>query len=76
MSEQTPAGQTCEFVRLEVADGIGTIRLDRPKMNALSTQLQDEIGIVAQQAAEHPEVHAVIVYGGAVSYTHLRAHET
>ena len=28
MSEQTPAGQTCEFVRLEVADGIGTIRLD------------------------------------------------
>ena len=64
MSEQTPAGQTCEFVRLEVADGIGTIRLDRPKMNALSTQLQDEIGIVAQQAAEHPEVHAVIVYGG------------
>lgn len=64
MSDQTPAEQTCEFVRLEVADGIGTIRLDRPKMNALSTQLQDEIGIVAQQAAEHPEVHAVIVYGG------------
>ena len=25
-----------EFVRVEVADGIATIRLDRPKMNALS----------------------------------------
>ena len=23
-----------EFVRLEVADGVGTIRVDRPKMNA------------------------------------------
>ncbi|SNC71782.1 short chain enoyl-CoA hydratase [Kytococcus aerolatus] len=56
--------QITELVRLEVADGIGTIRLDRPKMNALSVQLQDEIAIVAQQAAEDPEVHAVVVYGG------------
>ena len=32
-----------EFVRLEVADGVGTIRLDRPKMNALSIQVQQEI---------------------------------
>ena len=27
-----------EFVRLEVADGIGTIRLDRPPVNALNDQ--------------------------------------
>ena len=53
-----------EVVRLEVADGIGTIRLDRPKMNALSTQLQDEIGVVAREAADHPDVAAVVVYGG------------
>ena len=32
-----------EFVRLEVADGVGTIRLDRPKMNAISFQVQDEL---------------------------------
>ena len=32
-----------EFVRLEVADGVGTIRLDRPKMNAISLQVQDEL---------------------------------
>ena len=25
-----------EFVRLEVEDGVGTIRIDRPKMNALN----------------------------------------
>jgi len=32
-----------EFVRVEVADGIATIRLDRPKMNALNAQVQEEV---------------------------------
>ena len=32
-----------EFVRLEVSDGVGTLRLDRPKMNAISLQVQDEL---------------------------------
>jgi enoyl-CoA hydratase/carnithine racemase len=30
-----------EFVRLEVADGVGTMRLDRHKMNALNEQVQE-----------------------------------
>ena len=30
-----------EFVRLEVEDGVGTIRIDRPKMNALNAQVQE-----------------------------------
>ena len=33
-----------EFVRLEVADGIGTIRLDRPPINALNTQVPASCG--------------------------------
>ncbi len=53
-----------EFVRLEVADGIGTIRLDRPKMNALNEQVQEEIRAAAAEAAQRDEVKAVIVYGG------------
>ncbi len=53
-----------EFVRLEVEDGVGTIRLDRPKMNALSTQVQDEIAAAAREAGERRDVSAVIVYGG------------
>jgi hypothetical protein len=32
-----------ELVRLDVADGVGTILLDRPKMNALDVQMQEEI---------------------------------
>ena len=53
-----------EFVRLEVDGGIGTIRLDRPKMNALNVQVQEEIRAAATEAAERDDVRAVIVYGG------------
>ncbi|NHD18786.1 MULTISPECIES: enoyl-CoA hydratase-related protein [unclassified Actinopolyspora] len=53
-----------EYVRLEVDGGIGTIRLDRPKMNALNSQVEQEIRAVAEEAAERSDVRAVIVYGG------------
>ena len=53
-----------EFVRLEVEDGVGTIRLDRPKMNALNVQVQEEIRAAAQEATARTDVKAVIVYGG------------
>jgi enoyl-CoA hydratase/carnithine racemase len=53
-----------ELVRLEKADGIGTIRLDRPPMNALNVQFQDEIRQSAEQAAADAEIRAVVVYGG------------
>jgi enoyl-CoA hydratase/carnithine racemase len=52
------------FVRLEVDEGIGTIRLDRPKMNALNAEVQEEIRAAANEAAERADVAAVIVYGG------------
>src|SRR6478736_9416597 len=57
-------GVMAEFVRLEVADGVGTIRLDRPKMNAISIQVQDELREVAAEATERDDVKAVVVYGG------------
>ncbi|MGA8255083.1 MAG: enoyl-CoA hydratase-related protein [Nocardioides sp.] len=53
-----------EFVRLEVADGVGTIRLDRPKMNAISVQVQAELRQAAAEATERDDVKAVVVYGG------------
>jgi enoyl-CoA hydratase/carnithine racemase len=53
-----------ELVRLEVDGGIGTIRLDRPPMNALDAQLQEEIRAAAHEAAERRDVAAVVVYGG------------
>jgi enoyl-CoA hydratase len=56
--------RSAEFVRLEVADGVGTIRLDRPKMNALNAQMQEEIRAAAGEATERDDVKAVVVYGG------------
>jgi enoyl-CoA hydratase/carnithine racemase len=53
-----------EFVGLEVADGVGTIRLDRPKMNAISFQVQAELRAAAAEASERDDVKAVVLYGG------------
>jgi len=53
-----------EFVRLEVDGGIGTIRLDRPPMNALSRQMQEELRAAADEAQRRADVRAVVVYGG------------
>jgi enoyl-CoA hydratase len=53
-----------EFVTLTVDAGIGTIRLDRPKMNALNTQVQEEIRAAALEASGRRDVRAVVVWGG------------
>jgi len=53
-----------EFVNLTVSDGVGTIRLDRPKMNALNVQVQEEIRAAATAAAQDDAVRAVVIYGG------------
>jgi enoyl-CoA hydratase/carnithine racemase len=53
-----------EFVTLETKDGIGTIRLNRPPVNALNGQLNGELAAAAQAATSSEEVRAVIVYGG------------
>ncbi|MDX6331668.1 MAG: hypothetical protein QOI83_4051 [Streptomycetaceae bacterium] len=51
-------------VKLEVDEGVGTIRLDRPPMNALDTATQDALRAIAEEAARREDVRAVIVWGG------------
>jgi enoyl-CoA hydratase/carnithine racemase len=53
-----------EFVTLQVEDGVGTIRLDRPKMNAINEQLHREVRAAAMEASQRAEVRAVVLYGG------------
>ena len=53
-----------EFVTLEVEDGVGTMRLDRPKMNAINEQLHWEVRAAAQEAGKNADVRAVVLYGG------------
>ncbi|WP_329174478.1 enoyl-CoA hydratase/isomerase family protein [Streptomyces sp. NBC_01477] len=51
-------------VTLEVDDGVGTIRLDRPPMNALDSATQDRLREVAREAGARPDVRAVVLWGG------------
>ena len=51
-------------VRLEVADGVGTIRLDRPKVNALNAELTADLRGVTLEASRREDVRAVVIYGG------------
>ncbi|MFC8277042.1 enoyl-CoA hydratase/isomerase family protein [Streptomyces sp. NPDC057271] len=51
-------------VNLEVAEGVGTIRLDRPPMNALDIAVQDRLRELAQEVTDRDDVRAVILYGG------------
>ena len=52
-----------EFVTLETDGGIGTIRLNRPPVNALNDQLTAELAAAARASAAD-EVRAVVIYGG------------
>ncbi|MGW5941737.1 enoyl-CoA hydratase/isomerase family protein [Streptomyces celluloflavus] len=51
-------------VNLEVAEGVGTIRLDRPPMNALDTATQDRLRELAAEATRRDDVRAVVIWGG------------
>ncbi len=53
-----------EFVRVEVEDGVATIRVDRPKMNALNAQVQEEIRAAAAECTDREDIKAVVVWGG------------
>jgi len=54
-----------EFVNYEVSDkGVATIRLDRPKVNALNEQVATEIGEAVDAIAVDESARAVVVWGG------------
>jgi enoyl-CoA hydratase/carnithine racemase len=53
-----------EFVRLEVENDVGTIRLDRPPMNAINEDLTRDLLAAALEAGRRDDVGAVVIYGG------------
>jgi enoyl-CoA hydratase len=53
-----------EYVRVETDQALATIRLDRPPMNALNAQVQEEIAAAAAEVSADPAVRAVVLYGG------------
>ena len=53
-----------EFVRVQIDQAIATIRLERPPMNAINSQLQTELAEAAAAVADDEQVRAVVLYGG------------
>jgi enoyl-CoA hydratase/carnithine racemase len=53
-----------DLVRLEVDDGVGVIRLDRPPMNAINEELTQDLSSAAAEAAGRDDVGAVVIWGG------------
>jgi enoyl-CoA hydratase/carnithine racemase len=53
-----------EFVRLEVEEGVGLVRLDRPPANAIDHQVGLELREAFREAAERADVGAVVIWGG------------
>ncbi len=51
-------------VRLDVDGGVGTIRLDRPPMNALDAEVAAGLRAAAGQATADPAIRSVVLYGG------------
>jgi enoyl-CoA hydratase len=49
-------------------DGIATVRLNRPPMNPLSTALVTELGEVAHELIDDPDLKAVVVLGGEKAF--------
>jgi enoyl-CoA hydratase/carnithine racemase len=52
------------LVRLDVIDGVGVIRIDRPKMNALNAEIQHGLETLAAECAARSDIAAVVLTGG------------
>ena len=53
-----------DLVRFEVTEGVGTIRLDRPPMNAINGDLLQDLQAAALEATRRDDVRAVVLWGG------------
>ncbi len=53
-----------ELVHLEVDDGVGIVRLDRPPANAISLQLSIDLLSALEEAGSRDDVGALVLWGG------------
>lgn len=53
-----------QWVKVTIDDAIATVRIDRPKMNALDADIQDGLGRAAADLAANPSVRAAVLTGG------------
>jgi len=53
-----------EFLKVSISDQVATVLLDRPKVNALNSQVFSEIGRCATELQYDDSVRAVVITGG------------
>lgn len=53
-----------EYVQLDAHDGVATIRLDRPPVNALNRMVRSQLLQVAAEVSTRPDIRSVVVHGG------------
>jgi enoyl-CoA hydratase/carnithine racemase len=53
-----------DLLAVEVAEGIATLRLQRPPMNALNIELQEALRAAAAEVGQRKDVAAVVLHGG------------
>jgi enoyl-CoA hydratase/carnithine racemase len=53
-----------KLVHLDVEDGVGIIRLDRPPANAISLQLSTDLLAALEETASRDDVGALVLWGG------------
>lgn len=59
-----------EFIQFSVADGVGTITLDRPdKLNALTDELMTEVAVALGQCANDDRVQVVVLTGAGRAFS-------
>src|SRR4051794_33246855 len=53
-----------ELVRVETDGAVATIRLDRPPMNAINSEVQEQLRAAAMAVSADPKIRSVVIYGG------------
>jgi enoyl-CoA hydratase/carnithine racemase len=53
-----------DVVSVQVSDGVATIGLQRPPMNAINSAMQEQLRAAATQVGADESVRAVVLYGG------------
>ncbi|MGW7295243.1 enoyl-CoA hydratase/isomerase family protein [Streptomyces xiamenensis] len=59
---------TVDTAHLEVTDGVGTVRLNRPPLNALDSALQDRLRELATEITGREDIRAVVIWGGEKAF--------
>jgi enoyl-CoA hydratase/carnithine racemase len=64
MPERSEGMSSDQVVSVQVSDGVATIRLERPPMNAINSAMQEQLRAAATQVGADESVRAVVIYGG------------